>query len=86
LREIRPITVDEGEKIVLPISATDREGDTLTTDITGWMTADTYQTTYSDAGEYTVTISVTDGEYTATQKVDITVRDVNRPPVFVTPA
>jgi len=86
LREMRPITVDEGEKIVLPISATDREGDTLTTTITGWMTSDTYQTTYSDAGEYTVTVSVSDGEYTATQKVDITVRDVNRPPVFVTPA
>ncbi len=86
LREIRPITVDEGEEIVLPISATDREGDDLDIEVTGWMTSDTYQTTYEDAGEYTATVSVSDGEYTATQRVEIVVRDVNRPPVFVTPA
>lgn len=86
LKTIPDITVNEGETVKLPISATDREGDTLTTTISGWMTSDTYKTTYDDAGSYTVKIAVTDGQYTATQVVRITVVDVNRPPVFVTPA
>jgi hypothetical protein len=86
LREIPDITVKEGETIKLPISATDREGDGLTTTISGFMTRDTYKTTYDDAGVYTVRVAVTDGEFTAEQIVKITIIDVNRPPVFVTPA
>jgi hypothetical protein len=86
LKTIPDITVKEGETIVLPISATDREGDPLTTTISGWMTSATYKTTYDDAGEYSVKVIVSDGVYTATQVVHITVVDVNRPPVFVTPA
>ena len=86
LAELKPITVEEGETITLPISATDREGDKLTVDITGWMDSDTYQTTYDDAGEYTVKVTVTDGVLSTSQVVPITVVDVNRPPVFVTPA
>ncbi|MBR9700761.1 hypothetical protein GOV11_02760 [Candidatus Woesearchaeota archaeon] len=85
LKQIGKIVVDEGETIELPISASDREGDPLTLDITGWMTSDTYKTTYSDAGEYTVKITVTDGVFTASEVVDITVNDVNRPPVFIVP-
>ena len=86
LKSIPDITVKEGETIKLPISATDREGDKLTTTISGWMTGDTYKTTYEDAGSYTVKVTVTDGEFTATETVQITVQDVNRPPVFLNPA
>lgn len=50
------------------------------------MTGETYKTTYDDAGEYTVKVTVTDGEFETSQIVPVTVRDVNRPPVFVTPA
>jgi hypothetical protein len=86
LKTIPDITVKEGETVKLPISATDREGDKLTTTISGWMTSDTYKTTYEDAGSYTVKVTVTDGEFTASQTVPVTVQDVNRPPVFVNPA
>ena len=86
LKTIPDITVKEGETVKLQISATDREGDKLTTTISGWMTGDTYKTTYDDAGSYTVKITVTDGQFTATQTVHVTVEDVNRPPVFVSPA
>jgi hypothetical protein len=86
LKEIPDITVKEGETVRLPISATDREGDQLTTTISGWMSSDMYKTTYEDAGSYTVKVTVSDGEYEATQIVHVTVVDVNRPPVFVTPA
>jgi hypothetical protein len=86
LKEIPDITVKEGETVRLPISATDREGDQLTTTISGWMSSDMYKTTYEDAGSYTVKVTVSDGVYEATQVVHVTVVDVNRPPVFVTPA
>lgn len=86
LKTIGDITVSEGETIRLPISATDREGDPLTTTVTGFMTGPTYTTTYDDAGEYTVKVIVTDGVFTTSEIVHITVLDRNRPPVFVTPA
>ena len=86
LKTIPDITVKEGEAVKLPISAYDREGDKLTTTIGGWMTSDTYKTTYDDAGSYTVKVSVTDGVFNASQVVHVTVIDVNRPPVFVVPA
>jgi len=41
-----------------------------------------YQTTYDDAGEYVVTVTVSDGFYDISQEVTVTVNDVNRPPVF----
>jgi len=86
LKPIWTVTVDEGELIKIPISATDREGDALTVTVTGWMTSDTYQTTYRDAGEYTAKVTVSDGTLSTSAVVEIVVRDVNRPPVFVTPA
>lgn len=86
LKQIGNITVSEGETIRLPISATDREGDPLTTTITGFMSTPTYTTTYDDAGEYTVKVTVTDGVFTTSEIVHITVADRNRPPVFVSPA
>lgn len=86
LRRIPDITVKEGETVKLAISATDREGDELEVEITGWMDEESYKTTYEDAGNYSVKVTVSDGEFTASQVVQITVVDVNRPPVFVNPA
>ncbi|HIH23542.1 TPA: hypothetical protein HA251_00755 [Candidatus Woesearchaeota archaeon] len=86
LKTISDVTVKEGETIKLPISAIDREGDKLITTISGWMTGDTYKTTYDDAGSYTVKVTVTDGVFNTTQVVKVTVIDQNRPPVFVVPA
>jgi hypothetical protein len=86
LKPIPPITVKEGETIHLPISATDREGDALSVEVSGWMSSDTYRTTFEDAGEYTTKVTVSDGVFTTQQVVQITVVDVNRPPVFISPA
>jgi hypothetical protein len=86
LKYIPDITVNEGDTVRIPISAYDREGDKLTTTISGWLTNDTYKTTYDDAGNYTVKVTVSDGVYNTTQIVHITVNDVNRAPVFVMPA
>jgi len=86
LKFIPDISVQEGETIVLPISASDREGDELSVKISGWMDSDTYTTTYDDAGEYTVTVKVSDGVNVESQVVRISVENVNRAPEFVTVA
>jgi PKD repeat protein len=70
----------------LPIQATDREADKLNITVKGWMNSQTYTTTYADAGVYTVTVIVSDGQYETKQDVKITVLEKNRPPVFRIPA
>ncbi len=83
LQRIPDVTVYEGEPIHLDVRASDREGDPLTTTVTGWMTSTDYTTTYDDAGTYTVKVTVSDGQYSDSQVVHITVIDRNRPPQFV---
>ena len=83
MEEIAPITVDEGETVTINVVASDADGDALTTTFNGWMTSDTYTTTYTDAGEHVVTVTVSDGQESVSQDVVITVNDVNRPPEFV---
>jgi len=82
LKRISDITVYESDKIEIPIEATDREGNELKVEVKGWMSSPSYTTTYDDAGEYTVTVVVSDGEYEAKQTFKITVLDKNRPPIF----
>ncbi len=83
VQPIAPITVKEGETIVLPVNATDSDGDNLTISYSGLMTSKTYTTTFEDAGEYVEKITVSDGEHEVTISVPITVENVNRPPVFI---
>jgi len=85
LKTINDIVVSEGDTITLPIDATDREGDKLEVTVKGWMNSPTYTTTYDDAGEYSVTVVVSDGRFTTDQTFKVTVLDKNRPPVFRIP-
>jgi PKD repeat protein len=79
---LRDITVYEGETIVLKPRITDPDGDKVTVKYEGWMTEDTKQTDYDDAGEYDVKITVSDGTDTAEEAIHITVLNRNRPPVI----
>ena len=83
INSIDPIEVNEGDTIVLPIKVLDEDGDDLTINISGFMDSDTYETNYNDAGNYTTTITVSDGMHTVSEDVDIIIHDVNRPPVFI---
>ncbi len=85
LQPIPDVRVHEGETITLPLHATDREGGNLTYTVTGWMTSPTYTTTYDDAGTYTTKVTVSDGQFSDSQVVHITVLDTDRPPVFTVP-
>jgi hypothetical protein len=86
LKTINDITVSEGDTITLPIDATDREGDKLEVTVKGWMNSPTYTTTYDDAGTYSVTVVVSDGQFSTEQTFKVTVLDSNRAPVFRIPA
>ncbi len=74
------IIVREGERVVLEPVVTDPDGDEVTVEFSGWMNTSTYQTDFGDAGEYTVTISASDGIDTTEADVTIIVEKVNRPP------
>ncbi len=79
---MRDVTVYEGERITLRPRIADPDGDKVTVRYTGWMTSDTKQTDYDDAGEYDVTITVSDGTESVKEDVHITVLNRNRPPVI----
>ncbi|HII72308.1 TPA: hypothetical protein HA265_06145 [Candidatus Woesearchaeota archaeon] len=74
------LVVDEGDTVRLTPKTYDADGQRLTITYSGWMSSDTKVVGYNDAGEHTVTVTVTDGISRVSQDVTITVNDVNRPP------
>ncbi|MFH1073286.1 MAG: hypothetical protein V1743_07705 [Nanoarchaeota archaeon] len=85
LKQIQPITVNEGETIKLTIDATDPENDKVIITVSGWMDSDEYTTTYDDAGTHTVIVTASDGFLETSQNVTVNVINSNRPPVFRIP-
>jgi len=82
LKELKDIIVTEGEKIELEPEAIDPDNDVLTFSYSGFMNSDSYKTNYDDAGNYTVTVKVTDGKETVSQDVKVVVKNENRAPEF----
>lgn len=83
IQEMDPIIVEETDTIILEPSVTDPDGDEVEISYSGWMNSDTKVTGYDDEGEYTVTITASDGENEASIDVEIVVLNKNRPPSFV---
>lgn len=80
LQFIPNIETSEGETVTLNPKASDADGDRLTYTYSGWMSSNTKQTGYNDAGTHNVVVSVSDGISIVSQEVTVTVKDVNRPP------
>lgn len=76
------INVDEGDVVTIKTEASDPENDAVQVSYSGWMTSDTYTTTFEDQGVHTVTVTATDGQNVVAKDVVVTVRNVNRAPVF----
>lgn len=76
------INVEEGETVLIDADVTDPENDELTITYSGWMTSNTYQTDYDDAGTHVVTITATDGINEVKKDITVNVVDKNRPPTF----
>ncbi|MCA9402166.1 MAG: tandem-95 repeat protein [Candidatus Omnitrophica bacterium] len=82
-------SIDEGETGEGTLTAADPDGDSLTFSIINqpaWLTLNGDMVSaapgFDDAGIYTVTVIVSDGEFTDEETVMLTVNDVNRPPVL----
>ncbi|MBI5872162.1 hypothetical protein HZB88_03690 [archaeon] len=85
LETISDISVDEGELVTITASASDEDGDALTYSISEsygniafsganpW----TWQTGEEDDGSYTATVSVSDGECSVSQTVEIIVNEIS---------
>jgi PKD repeat protein len=88
LDKISDIKVKETEVIVLePIAADLDKEDTLifSIDNDNFRQIDgrfEWETNYDNSGEYTVTITASDGKDEVSQEVEITIGNVNRPPVI----
>ena len=82
LEDIAPINVNEGETIKIVSNAYDPDGDKIKFIYSGFMKSDTYKTTFGDAGNYTVTVTASDGNLQSSKDVKINIKDTNRVPVF----
>tara|TARA_Y100000310_G_scaffold295459_1_gene326813 strand:- start:25798 stop:28113 length:2316 start_codon:yes stop_codon:yes gene_type:complete len=80
------ITVNEAGKVSLNLSTTDLDGDILSysfeepLDING-----EWQTTFDDAGNYSILVEADDGDLSSSTLVEIYVKDVDRAPLIVIP-
>lgn len=78
---VNDIAVKEGEVITLKPEVADLDNDPLTVTVSDPVGNDgEWQTSYTDHGEYLVTLTANDGKDTVTQKVKVTVEDVNVAP------
>lgn len=86
--EIDNIVVNENEPVIIVVDASDLDGDGLAFAVDsdkfeqeGNVFA--WDTTYDDAGSYDVTITVSDGDLSVSQQINVAVENVNRAPVFL---
>jgi len=81
--EAKVIIVKETDLVSLKPKATDPDADTLSFSYTTPLNKEgRWQTTYGDAGEYTVTLTASDGELSATKDVLIIVNKKEESPVI----
>ncbi|MBS3102238.1 hypothetical protein J4458_02215 [Candidatus Woesearchaeota archaeon] len=82
LEPIAPITIDENEEVKIEPRYNDPDNDRVSFAYSGWMAKNTYKTNFDDAGIYIVKVTGTDGFYTASEFVTVSVENVNRAPAF----
>jgi len=78
------MTIKEGETISIKPTVTDLDGDEVTVSISEPVGNDgIWETSYTDHGEYVVTITADDGKDKVNFIIDLTVKDVNVPPEII---
>ena len=91
---LKPIMGKEGELLEFTFPASDPDGDTLTYTAVGLPEGATFDSAtgacswtpgYSQSGTHTVTVTVSDGELSASGSVKLMIVNVNRPPVLANP-
>ncbi len=76
------VRIKEGQTIKIVPEVKDPDGDKVTITYSGWMTTDTYQTKFTDAGTHEVTVTASDGTLKSSKTIKVIVEDVNRAPVI----
>ena len=84
------ITAKEGDTITLNPIITDPDNQNnvttddqnITTTISQFFINNIWNTNYDQSGEYDVNVTASDGESTITQKINIIIQNVNRPPTY----
>lgn len=83
LKSFDDVAVVEGGLVSLAPSYADPDGDDITVSYSEKVDAKgEWQTKAGDAGEYTVTVTVSDGKLSDSEKVRIIVQSLNKPPVL----
>jgi len=83
IENVGDITVDEGDTVVLSPVVTDLNGDDVEVTISDPIGDNgVWATSYTDHGEYKITIKADDGTVTTTKEITVTVNDVNVAPVI----
>lgn len=81
-----PLQVKEGEKVILDLPELDLDADILSYSFEFPLDEKgEWQTGYEDAGKYKLEITISDGEDTVTEKVEINIEDVDRAPILNLP-
>lgn len=81
IKGLQDITVNEGELVALKPTVTDIDNDNLKVTISNPVGDDgSWQTSFTDHGDYLISVSADDGKAKVTKQVKVTVKDVNMPP------
>ncbi len=93
IEELEDVEVDEGEVIKITPKVTDLNGDEVTITLSEpegkedvWSKENgsfIWNTTYTDHGEYVITVTASDGELESTTNFTITINDINMPPEII---
>ena len=81
---VEDIIVKEGEKISVSPEVSDLDGDEITLTISDPIGNDgVWETSFTDHGEYLITITAYDGKDKVSEQINVVVEDVNMPPEII---
>ncbi|MBW2976210.1 hypothetical protein KY347_02060 [Candidatus Woesearchaeota archaeon] len=88
LEKITDVEAKETDTVVIELEASDPDGDKLTYSIDDKKFVQdgnsfAWETSYDDAGEHSVTVTVSDGTDSTSQEFTVKISNVNRPPVIL---
>lgn len=75
------VSLKETETVDLTCTFTDPEGEKVDYEVHGFMDSLKYESTYDDAGTYTITVIATDGVQSSQKEVLVMIENVNRAPI-----
>ncbi|MBU0457224.1 MAG: hypothetical protein ABH824_02830 [Nanoarchaeota archaeon] len=76
--------IKEGDTLTIKPLVTDLDGDVINLTISEPVGNDgVWETSYTDHGEYVITITANDGKDVVTKKMKVTVEDINAPPEII---